>query len=166
MSRVETDTPAKVRTASGKHHLIYAHNAERRLTGANGRANARPWPDLKVDLCGEGGYSISPPSRCNGGSYNFVGELTLEQLLANRTQLPKIKGLDARAYLPARRDPAENPTGEPLPLSRVSIGDHDDALLLFHAFQISAHEGMVVGALFFAGALVLSFIEPSDDKRL
>jgi len=58
------------------------------------------------------------------------------------------------------------PTGEPLPLSRVSIGDHDDALLLFHAFQISAHEGMVVGALFFAGALVLSFIEPSDDKRL
>ena len=80
--------------------------------------------------------------------------------------MPKIKGLDARAYLPARRDPAENPTGEPLPLSRVSIGDHDDALLLFHAFQISAHEGMVVGALFFTGALVLSFIEPSDDKRL
>ena len=39
-------------------------------------------------------------------------------------------------------------------------------VLLFHAFQISAHEGMVVGALFFAGALVLSFIEPSDDKRL
>src|SRR5690242_12745937 len=49
------DTPVKVRTASGKHHLIYADNGERRLTGTPGKANARPWPDLKVDLCGEGG---------------------------------------------------------------------------------------------------------------
>jgi membrane protein YdbS with pleckstrin-like domain len=38
-------------------------------------------------------------------------------------------------------------------------------VLLFHVLQINAHESMVIGALFFAGALILFFIEP-DDKGL
>lgn len=92
------DTPAKVRTASGKHHLVYADNGERRLTGAPGKANARPWDDIKADLCGAGGYSISPPSRTNGGEYELLGDFTLEQLLDNRHRLPKIQGLGAAAY--------------------------------------------------------------------
>jgi hypothetical protein len=53
------DTPAKVRTASGKLHLIYLYDGERRLTGGPGSRNARPWDDLKVDLCGDGGFSVS-----------------------------------------------------------------------------------------------------------
>jgi hypothetical protein len=92
------DTPAKVRTASGKRHLIYAFNGERRLTGIPGRSNARPWPDLKVDLCGDGGFSVSPPSRCKGGEYALLGDFTLEQLLEQRHQLPTIRGLESRAY--------------------------------------------------------------------
>src|SRR5882672_4694599 len=78
------DTPFKARTASGKLHLLYAYNGERRLTGPDGRSNARPWSGLKVDLCGDGGYSISPPSQCNGGEYRLLGDVTLEHLLENR----------------------------------------------------------------------------------
>jgi hypothetical protein len=87
-------------TASGKHHLWYANNNERRLTGQNGHRNARPWDDLKVDLCGRGGYAISPPSRfSNGSEYTFEGDISLEALLRNRRLLPKIKGLPSRAYV-------------------------------------------------------------------
>jgi hypothetical protein len=92
------DTPAKVRTASGKMHMLFAHNGERRLTGKPGQSNARPWDDLPVDLCGNGGYSVSPPSRSKGGDYKLLGDLTLEELLEKRDRLPIIKGLDARAY--------------------------------------------------------------------
>ncbi len=100
------DTPAKVRTASGKMHLVYADNGERRLTGAPGKANARPWDDIKADLCGAGGYSISPPSRTNGGEYELLGDFTLEQLLENRHRLPTIRGLEPRAYLIPQAQPA------------------------------------------------------------
>jgi hypothetical protein len=87
-------------TASGKHHLWYANNNERRLTGQRGHRNARPWDDLKVDLCGQGGYAISPPSRfSNGSEYTFEGDVSLEALLRNRRLLPKIKGLPSRAYV-------------------------------------------------------------------
>ena len=90
---------AITRTASGKHHLWYRDNHERRLTGRPGDRNARPWDDLKVDLCGEGGYAISPPSRfSNGTKYKFEGDTNLEDLLRNRRRLPTIKGLPDRAY--------------------------------------------------------------------
>ena len=92
------DTPAKARTASGKLHLLYRYNGERRLTGSPGHADARPWSDIKVDLCGGGGYSVSPPSQCAGGEYKFLGDITLEQLLANRAGLPIIQNLPDRAY--------------------------------------------------------------------
>jgi hypothetical protein len=92
------DTPAKARTASGKLHLLYRYNGERRLTGDAGHADARPWSDIKVDLCGGGGYSVSPPSLCAGGEYKFLGDITLGQLLANRGQLPIIQNLPDRAY--------------------------------------------------------------------
>jgi hypothetical protein len=100
------DTPFKVRTASGKHHLVFRFNGERRLTarpiaGKKTPSNAQPWDDLCVDLCGQGGYSISPPSHCNGGVYQLLGDLSLETLLTKRQLLPTIRGLDARAYLPA-----------------------------------------------------------------
>ena len=124
------DTPFKVETASGKRHLIYAYNGERRLTGPAGRSNARPWSDLKVDLCGQGGYSISPPSQCAGGEYRLLGDVALEQMLESRQRLPVIKGLDARAYVPVV-DPA-TPAGvgggietDVDDLSRVTVGDRD-----------------------------------------
>jgi hypothetical protein len=109
--------------------LVYANNNERRLTGAPGKANARPWDDLKVDLCGAGGYSISPPSACNGGTYQLLGDVTLEKLLVNRHRLPKIQGLASRAYLTVEAPPApaNDTESEPVdtPLSRVPVGDRD-----------------------------------------
>jgi Bifunctional DNA primase/polymerase, N-terminal len=116
------DTPFKARTASGKLHLLYAYNGERRLTGPDGRSNARPWSGLKVDLCGDGGYSISPPSQCNGGEYRLLGDVTLEHLLENRDRLPVIQGLPDRAYRPI----------ETLPSSLVipdDVGFQNDAYL-------------------------------------
>jgi hypothetical protein len=92
------DTPGKIETASGKMHLLYAYNGERRLTGKAGHSNARPWSDLPVDLCASGGYSISPPSRVGSGEYKLLGDMTLDRLLENRDRLPSIKGLGARAY--------------------------------------------------------------------
>lgn len=91
---------AITRTASGKHHLWYSNNNERRLTGQRGHRNARPWDDLRVDLCGRGGYAISPPSQfSNGAAYEFEGDVRLEDLLRNRHTLPKIGGLPDRAYI-------------------------------------------------------------------
>jgi Bifunctional DNA primase/polymerase, N-terminal len=92
--------PAAVaRTASGKYHLLYGNNGERRLTGQPGRSNARPWDDVAVDLCGMGGYSVSPPSRFSDGrEYKFEGTKSLYDLLANRAAMPKIRGLPDRAY--------------------------------------------------------------------
>ena len=115
------DTPAKVRTASGKRHLIYAYNGERRLTGPNGRSNARPWSDIKADLCGDGGFSVSPPSLCNGGTYELLDNVPLDELLANRRQLPTIKGLDPRAYAPASA-PRDNRSED---LRQISPGNRD-----------------------------------------
>ena len=123
------DTPFKVETASGKRHLIYAYNGERRLTGPAGRSDARPWSDLKVDLCGQGGYSVSPPSQCAGGEYRLLGDVTLEQMLEGRQRLPVIQGLDGRAYVPVA-DPA-SPAGDGGietdvdDLGRVQVGDRD-----------------------------------------
>lgn len=125
------DTPFKVRTASGKFHLVYRFNGERRLTarpviGKRPPSNAQPWDDLCVDLCGEGGYSVSPPSRCNGGTYDLVGEVSLEQLLARRNTLPTIQGLEARAYLSSERPKLLRTFGEPEPeLTLVRPGNRD-----------------------------------------
>jgi Bifunctional DNA primase/polymerase, N-terminal len=131
------DTPAKARTASGKIHLWYRNNGERRLTGKPGSQNARPWDDLKVDLCGQGGYSIVPPSeRDDGAKYELLGDAALDDVLRNRRQLPTIAGLQARAYFhsaeaiplaPANDEPRRRFIGyEDLRL--VQIGDRDAAL--------------------------------------
>jgi hypothetical protein len=91
---------AIARTGSGKYHFWYADNGECRLTGQPGHRNARPWDDLRIDLCGKGGYAISPPSRfANGNEYRFEGEVNLDDLLRHRHHLPKIQGLPERAYV-------------------------------------------------------------------
>jgi hypothetical protein len=134
------DTPFKVRTASNKRHLIYAYNGERRLTGSPGHSNARPWPDLKIDLCGDGGFSVSPPSRCNGGEYELLGDVTLEQLLENRHSLPTVRGLPERAYVPssaARTVPVNDIAHQPLAEMREGSGRN---ATLFHALcKVARH---------------------------
>jgi hypothetical protein len=74
-------------------------------------------------LCGDGGFSVSPPSQCNGGEYELLGDLTLEQLLGKRHLLPTIRGLDARAYLPTARPSLTDQVRNDLRM--VGPGDRD-----------------------------------------
>ena len=37
--------------------------------------------------------------------------------------------------------------------------------LLFHTLPVSARESAIIGALFFAGAAILLFVRPSDEKE-
>jgi hypothetical protein len=58
-------TPILVRTASGKFHAYYRHNGERR--------RIRPFPGLPIDILGDGGFVIAPPSKTARGHYEFIG---------------------------------------------------------------------------------------------
>ncbi len=63
-------SPIIVRTASGKFHAWYRANGERR--------RIRPWRDLPIDLLGDGGYVVAPPSCGTTGRYQFIqGDLDL-----------------------------------------------------------------------------------------
>jgi Bifunctional DNA primase/polymerase, N-terminal len=53
-----------VRTASGKWHHLYGYNGEGR--------RIRPWPDLPIDVLGDNGYVLAPPSKLEKGSYEIV----------------------------------------------------------------------------------------------
>ena len=58
-------SPVLVRTASGKHHAYYRHSGERR--------RIRPLAEHAIDILGEGGFCVAPPSvRSDGGRYEFV----------------------------------------------------------------------------------------------
>jgi hypothetical protein len=52
------------RTASGKFHLLYRYNGERR--------RIRPWPELPIDILGDGGQALAAPSRIANGSYEII----------------------------------------------------------------------------------------------
>jgi hypothetical protein len=53
-----------VRTASGKFHAWYRFNGERR--------RIRPWPGREIDLLGEGGFVLAPPSSFRSGQYELI----------------------------------------------------------------------------------------------
>lgn len=57
------DTPVKVRTPSGGEHWYYRSNGERRRVRFEGH---------KVDILGQGGYGVLPPSHTPFGLYEFV----------------------------------------------------------------------------------------------
>jgi Bifunctional DNA primase/polymerase, N-terminal len=52
------------RTASGKFHHLYRYNGERR--------RIRPWSELPIDLLGDNGYVLAPPSKLAKGSYEII----------------------------------------------------------------------------------------------
>ena len=73
------DSPVIVRTASGKHHAWYRHDGERR--------SIRPDKAHPIDVLGEGGLCVAPPSlRPSGGKYEF-----LRGNLASVRDLPPIR---------------------------------------------------------------------------
>jgi hypothetical protein len=82
-------TPLIARTASGKHHLYYRHNGERR--------RIRPWQGREIDLLGKGGMVIAPPSKLRRGEYEFI-EGSLEDI----PRLPVLRNLDLTKAEPIR----------------------------------------------------------------
>jgi hypothetical protein len=57
-------SPLIVRTASGKFHAYFRHAGEPR--------RIRPFPGLPIDLLGEGGLIIAPPSKKTSGTYQII----------------------------------------------------------------------------------------------
>lgn len=80
------ETPMIVRTASGKAHIYYRFNHERR--------RVRPWDGLPIDLLGVGGFVVAPPTHVTKGTYSF-----LQGSLDDIDRLPIMRGLDARMYV-------------------------------------------------------------------
>jgi hypothetical protein len=71
-----------VQTASGGYHCYYRHNGERRLI--------RPFgADIQIDILGESGFVMAPPSQLNGGRYQII-----KGNLADLDRLAPMKGAD------------------------------------------------------------------------
>src|SRR5262249_23181076 len=80
------------RTASGKFHALYRYNGERR--------RIRPWPDLPIDLLGDGGYALGAQSKLDKGSYEII-----HGHLDDLGRLEPMRGIEATqaiAPLPAK----------------------------------------------------------------
>src|SRR5690242_17237196 len=101
-------SPIIVRTGSGKHHVWYRHSGERR--------RIRPIVGHPVDLLGEGGYSVAPPSvRPEGGKYEF-----LQGSLADVADLPSIRpsALEKLVITPAKQVRGLSATPSAMPEGR------------------------------------------------
>lgn len=86
------------RTASGKFHVWYRHNGERRKIRAPGFSGP-------VDILG-GGFAVAPPSQGSSGRYEFI-----QGSLADLDSLPVMRGTFANA-LPNHSAPASEVVGE------------------------------------------------------
>jgi hypothetical protein len=75
------------RTASGKLHLLYRYNGERR--------RIRPWPDLPIDILGDNGYALAAPSKVAAGSYEII-----HGHLDDLDQLKPMQGIEAAVAPP------------------------------------------------------------------
>jgi len=84
------DTPVKVITPKGGMHLYYRASGEKRQIKLGGQA---------IDILGEGGYGIAPPSRLNNGEWRFI-----EGGIKDLGNLPPIKkGALFQAESPGKR---------------------------------------------------------------
>jgi hypothetical protein len=131
------DTPIIVRTASGKFHLYYRYNGERR--------GVRAWGgDVPIDLLG-GGFIAAPPSiDCDGRLYEFIrGDLSQIR------NLPPIGGLDE--LLREKEEPqAAMPSGE-----KIREGKRNDTLwecCMIKAKQVQSFDELLAFAREYNGA--------------
>ena len=85
-------TPLVARTGSGTFHAYYRHNGERR--------KIRPWPGREIDLLGQGGMAVAPPSRVAKGTYDFIAGS-----LDDVSRLPVLRNLELPVARPAFGEP-------------------------------------------------------------
>jgi Bifunctional DNA primase/polymerase, N-terminal/Primase C terminal 1 (PriCT-1) len=103
-------SPVIVRTASGKHHAYYRHDGERR--------QIRPDKAHPIDILGEGGFCVAPPSvRSDGGRYEFV-----RGGLSDLANLPTMRPGVLQKLEPAPVDAASTPS------SVAPIGQRNDTM--------------------------------------
>jgi Bifunctional DNA primase/polymerase, N-terminal/Primase C terminal 1 (PriCT-1) len=109
-------SPVIVRTASGKHHAYYRHNGERR--------QIKPDKAHPIDILGEGGFCVAPPSeRSDGGRYEFV-----RGGLSDLANLPTMRALQ----VPEPVKPRVNPSGIVAPIGKRNDAVFRLALALAH----------------------------------
>jgi hypothetical protein len=83
------------RTASGKLHLLYRYNGERR--------RIRPFPGLPIDVLGDNGQAIAAPSKIERGQYQIV-----HGHLDDLDRLTPIVGIEAPSI--ASEEPSPEPS--------------------------------------------------------
>lgn len=119
-------TPIVVRTASGKHHLWYRHNGEPRSPRKLARELGLSGP---VDILGERGFAIAPPSLRGGGTYEWT-----QGSLADLANLPIM-----RKSIPA-------PANDAIGVAEPSVeGQRND--LLFRACLLAARTASSLAGL-------------------
>jgi hypothetical protein len=80
------ESPIVIQTASGKFHIWYRHNGERRSVR---KLASLSWGrDVPIDILG-GGLSVAPPTTNSKGQYRFV-----RGSLEDVQHLPTLRGLD------------------------------------------------------------------------
>ena len=131
------------RTGSGKFHVWYRHNGERR--------RIRPWRGLPIDLLG-GGFVVAPPSQVKQGQYQFI-----QGSLDDLDRLPLLYNAPApNAVLSLR-----NVSG----MSVVQRGNRNDTL--FAILGREAHHVDDLETLLDVGRTRNSeFAEPLDDREV
>jgi hypothetical protein len=127
-------TPIVVRTASGKWHAYYRHNGERR--------RIRPFPGLPIDVLGDGGFVIAPPSKTASGHYEFM-DCSLDDL----DRLPIMQPLDEPFELPAANSPSDNASSDNASASPLrGMREHDGRnTTLFRAIGPAARQLFAAG---------------------
>ena len=124
-------SPVIVRTGSGKYHIYYRHNVERR--------RIRPFPEHEIDLLGDGGYCVAPPSiRPGGGAYTFI-----KGSIADLAMLPTIRKGALDELVPCRRATSHPPqptsaVDRPAPAGAIREGDRNNKMFLFARQQAAA----------------------------
>jgi Bifunctional DNA primase/polymerase, N-terminal/Primase C terminal 1 (PriCT-1) len=106
-------SPIIVKTASGKHHAYYRHGGERR--------SIRPIKGHPIDILGEGGLCVAPPSiRPAGGRYEF--------LRGGLADLPNLPIIRAGALLGLESATFETATSSAMACGVVEFGRRDSTL--------------------------------------
>ena len=117
-------SPVIVRTGGDKFHIYYRHNGERR--------RIRPFFGHEIDLLGEGGYCVAPPSiRPGGGAYRFI-----KGGISDLATLPTIRqgALDElipRRGLSPRPPPPTSPATNLAPVGAILDGERGTQLFRF-----------------------------------
>jgi Bifunctional DNA primase/polymerase, N-terminal len=141
-----------VRTASGKYHLWYRYNGEKRLV--------RPWgKNVPIDILGDG-MVVAPPSVGPKGGYEFI-KGGLEDL----ERLPPMRGIDdlKKAKTTAQAEVPKREASEALKRA-VREGERNEYLFracLKHAIQCYAVHHLME----FAMTLNATFDPPLSDSE-